>query len=444
MDDKNEFRVELLVNFLYPGIILKGVAYTEDGEKIQEGGIPFTQVLIDQLKKKQVKRIYYTRKINPRKDPENPMLDPDKIDNAVEMGKALASAVENKKMLPEKALNTMVEGFIEDISKSEGTVLNLLELKDIDDYTYTHSINVCLISILFAKRLNYNAKGLKIIGAGALLHDIGKMLIPKDLLKKPSPLTEEEIAIIQKHPVYGYEYVKAQSSYGSLIQKIVLMHHERYNGKGYPFGIRGEEIGEIAQIIGLADTFDAITSESTFRQAKPYWYALIDIQKSSGRSFSPRLARSFVQDMPRFLTEGEIFPLGSFVVLSSGEVGEVIDYRFPQTLKPVVNVYINSKKEVVRYPIPIDLHFDDTRIIENVLEDEAIIKKMNDIKKTFQKREQKQSEKAIEAESMIQDSLAAAEATAPPSTSGIPEQVIENTQVKVDKDLFEEDESGLK
>lgn len=441
MADKQEFRVELLVNFLYPGIILKGVSYTEQGDKIQEGGIPFTQEIIDNLKKKQVKKVYYTRTLSPRSEPQNPMIDSKKIENAVALSQAMAEAVEQKKMLPEKALNTMVEGFIEDISQSEGTVLNLLELKDLDSYTYTHSINVCLISLLFARRLNYNAKGLKIIGVGALLHDIGKMLIPQDLLIKPGPLSDEEIGIIRKHPVYGYEYIKSQSSYGSLIQKIVLMHHERYNGKGYPFGIRGEEIGEIAQIIGIADTFDAITSDSTFRVARPYWYALIDVYKSSGRGFSPRLARSFVQDMPRFLTEGEIFPKGSYVVLNTGEVGEVIDYRFPQSLKPVVNVYINSKKEVVRYPIPIDLHFDDSRIIEYVLEDTAIIKKMDDIKKNFQRKEERQAERALEAEAMIKETENTPTQVA---AASIPEQVIENTQVKVDKDLFEEDESELK
>ncbi len=446
MAASNEYRIELYVNFLYPGILLKGTSYTDDGEKIQDGGVAFTEEKINELKKRNIKRIYYTKKIEPKKPPQNPMISDETMEKAIDMTKEMVNAVEKKQMIPEKALNQMVEGFIEEISQSDGTVLNLLELKDLDDYTYTHSINVCLIAILFAKKLSYNAKGLKIIGVGALLHDIGKILIPPELLTKKPPLNQDEINIIRKHSIFGYEYIKAQSSYGSLIQKIVLLHHERYNGKGYPFGIRGEEVGEIAQIIGIADTFDSITSESAYKQARPYWYALIDIYKSSGKSFAPRIARSFVQEMPRFLTEEEIFAKESFVVLNSGEVGQVIDYRFPQTLKPVVNVLINAKKEIVRYPIPIDLHFDDTRFIESVLEDEGIIKKMNEILKKFNKKSG--NEAAVEAEGMIEEGSAILSGDVSPSAvqdaPSIPENVIENTEVEVDKDLFEDSESSLK
>jgi HD-GYP domain-containing protein (c-di-GMP phosphodiesterase class II) len=443
-EEKNEFKVELFVKFLYPGIILKGDAYTYSGDKVWDGGTPFTNEIIHDLKEQGVVKIFYTRsKVAQKPSAENPMVSPQTIEKAVDISHEIEHAVSSKSIIPEKGVNEVVDGFINDVSSSEGTVLNLLELKEYDDYTYTHSINVCLISILFAKKMNYNEKGLKIIGVGALLHDIGKQMISKEILNKPLNLTRDEFEILKKHPIFGYELIKSQSSYGTLIQKVVLLHHEKYVGKGYPFGLRGEQIGEVAQIVSMADVFDAITSERVYKPARPYWYALSTIKKESGISFAPRLARAFVDDMPKYLTETEIFTKGGFVILNTGEVGEVIDYRFPQSLKPVVNVFINSKKEVVRYPIPINLEFDDSRNIENVVTDERILQRLNEIKdKILLKKEKAQYVPELEPE------VIAATEIKPEEPVEIPAAIIESAQkpeqAQIDKDLFIDNETDLK
>jgi HD-GYP domain-containing protein (c-di-GMP phosphodiesterase class II) len=435
MDEENvrddivadEVRVELYVQFLYPGIILKGDAYTYDGDKIWDGNVPMTADLINSLILKKTQKIYYTKpKPKPGKVQSSaPMIEEKTLEKAVDITKELETAVEKKAILPEKAVNEIVDDFIGGVSRSEGTTLNLLELKEYDDYTYTHSINVCLVSILFAKKLSYNAKGLKVVGIGALLHDIGKMLVPKEILNKPGPLTNEEFAIMKKHPVYSYELVKSQSSFGSLIEKVVLLHHEKYTGKGYPFGIRGEQIGEVAQILSLSDVFDAITSERSYKLARPYWFALNEIKKDSGVSFVPRLAQTFIQDMPKYLTEEAIFPVGTFVLLNTGEVAEVVDYAFPQTLKPAVNVYINARKELVRYPVSINLQFDDTRYIESVFENPDMINKITQIKTKVDKKEREEKPAPVQRD----------------ISKEIPKDVsVDN----IDKDILQQDESGLK
>ncbi len=443
MAEEKKIRVELLVNFLYPNIILKGDSFTLQGEKVWDGNKPLPADLIENLKSRKIQKIYYTRKSTIDKQIiTKPMIDEKQIDNAINISKELETAVTNKSILPQAGVDEVVDGFMESLTHSEGTVLNLVELKDFDDYTYTHSINVCLLAMLFAKRLSYNAKGVKVIGISALLHDVGKIMTPKEILNKPVKLTDDEFDIMKRHPVYGYEYIKSQSSYGPLIQKAVLLHHEKYTGKGYPFGFRGEQIGEIAQIISLADVFDAITSERSYKPAKPFWYALSLIKKESGVSFAPRLAMTFVQDMPRFLTEGEIFKKGSFVVLNTGEVGEVVDHKYPQTLKPVVNIYINSKKSVVRYPIPVNLEFDDSRFIENVFEDQGMIDRMNQIKERFEKHADKPVEKPADAPVIVED---AAELAKPDDAYSEARDMkpIDNT-AKADKDLFIADENDLK
>ncbi len=228
---------------------------------------------------------------------------------------------------------------MESLSNSDGTVLNLVELKDFDDYTYTHSINVCLVAMLFAKRLSYNAKGIKIIGISALLHDLGKLIVPKEILNKPFKLTADEFDIMKKHPVYSYEYIKSQSSYGPLIQKAVLLHHEKYTGKGYPFGFRGEQIGEIAQIISIADVFDASRANGATNRP-PVLVRPEHDQEDERCGVCARLAMTFVQTCP-FLTEADLSK-GQFRASQYGRSGRVVDYKFPRRSNRR-EIYINSR-----------------------------------------------------------------------------------------------------
>ena len=444
-NEAKEYKVEILTSFLYPGIVLKGDSYDQKGILICKGGEPYTKQMIADLMQHQTKKIFYTRPASLFKEETSaPIIKFKTMEKGVDIAMEIEKAVTAKAIIPEKAVNEIVDSFIDQISRSEGTILNLLDLKDYDQYTYSHSINVCLLSILFAKKLNYNEKGLKVVGIGSLLHDLGKQMIPKDIINKEFKLTKEEYEIIKKHPVYGYEIIRNQSNYGSLIQKIVLLHHERYTGKGYPFGFRGEQIGDISQIVSLADTFDAITTDRPYRLAKPYWYALNAIKNGSAISFAPRMVKSFIKDMPRFLTENEIFKIGCFVILNTREVGEVIDYKYPQSLKPVVNIYINSKKEVVRYPVPVNLEFDDSRFIENVLEDESIVGKLSEIRDRLTKRKETVPEAAPETQpvEVIAEEIPAEH----PGNTPPPEELTTKSEdaPQVDNDLFVEDELELK
>jgi HD-GYP domain-containing protein (c-di-GMP phosphodiesterase class II) len=402
-------KVELFVTFLYPGMILKGDSFSDKGEKINDAFKPVTQEMIDELKRKGIQKVFYTKpSFHGKNQTTNPLVDQPVIDDAVNISRELEEACKSGSTIPQNEINKVVGSFVESVSSSNEAIINLLDLKEFDDYTYTHSINVSILSIMVAKKLNYNEEGLKTIGVSAFLHDIGKTLVPMEILNKPSKLSDEEFEIMKKHPVYSYEIIKSYSSYAPVIQKSVLMHHEKVNGKGYPFGLRGEQLGEIPQIISIADVFDAITSKRQYKQAQPFWYALIEITKQIGISFSPRLAKTFINEMPIHLTETEIFTKGSFVALNTGEIAEVVDYKFPQTLTPFVEIYINMKKEIVRYPILINLALDDSRSIEKVIEDEAIIAKLMEIKnKVSRKKDSKDETAALKAEAKPEEKPAA-------------------------------------
>lgn len=168
---------------------------------------------------------------------------------------------------------------------------SLLEEKDV--YTAEHSYSVKQLSIMLAYEAGLSEKEIWNIGAAASLHDIGKIRISDSIINKPSKLTEEEYQQIKNHPVYSHEILSGLPTF-SQIKDIVLYHHERYDGKGYPEGLRGEEIPLGARIIALADTYDAITTTRSYRRFQSHEAAADEIKKNAGMQFDPWLAELFV------------------------------------------------------------------------------------------------------------------------------------------------------
>jgi len=164
-----------------------------------------------------------------------------------------------------------------------------------DPYTLHHSENVAKYALEIAKKMRLSKNVCDVIHIGGLLHDIGKIGIPENILIKPGKLTDEEYAIIKSHPVIGYEMLKHVSNFKENgILDIVLYHHERHDGKGYPKGLKGDEIPLVARIVAIADTFDAMTSKRVYRQEIDLDYTLNEIQKNRGVQFDPEITDVFL------------------------------------------------------------------------------------------------------------------------------------------------------
>ncbi|URA10758.1 HD-GYP domain-containing protein [Thermospira aquatica] len=357
------------VNFLYPGIMLKGDAYTEQGEKVQPGFVPFTDEKIAELKARGITTIYYTPHPEPTRFPgSEPIIPQETINKGLEIAKEVERRLKENAPLPVREINTLIDEFVEKVVALQGNTLNLAELRDYDDYTYTHSLNVALLSLLMGKKLSYTEDQLKILGVGGMLHDIGKVKIPKEILNKPDRLTPQEFDIMKRHPVYGFEIVK--DTYSRFVQSIVLYHHEKINGSGYPLGKKNNEMGEFAQIASLCDVFDAITSARSYKPAQPFWYALLCIYREQGKSFSPRLAQIFLKELPQYFGNTPIFSKGSFVLLNTGEIAYVPEDS--RTLWPQVWLLINSRKEISQRKVILDLSLEENRMIERQIFDEKL------------------------------------------------------------------------
>jgi len=188
------------------------------------------------------------------------------------------------------------EEIVSFIMKNEDVTKYLLNITDFDQYTYTHSVNVGLYSILLAKSLfgDSSEHDMKKLGAGFFLHDLGKVRVDNDILNKNGKLTAEEFNNIKLHVVKGYELLKETNHLTDEAKIIVLQHHERYEGNGYPYGLRGDEIHLYSKICAIADIFDAFTSNRPYRKPMPAFKALQKMKEQMIGHFQEDLFNKFV------------------------------------------------------------------------------------------------------------------------------------------------------
>jgi len=173
-------------------------------------------------------------------------------------------------------------------------VNNLGEMRVHDYYTLSHSINVAILSTIIGMELGYGESKLKDLTFSALLHDVGKMQLPKDILFKPGSLTKQEMQLVKKHSEYGFEYITQLLDLPEIIGNAALYHHERWEGQGYPYGIKGEEIPEFAQIVAIADVFDALISEKIYRGPVQAIDAMRILLTEENKSFNPKILNKFI------------------------------------------------------------------------------------------------------------------------------------------------------
>jgi len=182
------------------------------------------------------------------------------------------------------------------------TILKALDAKD--HYTYGHSMRVTYFSLVVGKQLELTDTEMYDLQLSALFHDIGKIGTPDEVLNKPSRLTDEEFGIMKQHPSMSYEILKDFEVFEKVARN-AKHHHERYDGRGYPDQLKGEEIPLYARIILIADTFDAMTSTRVYRKGLPYDVAFNELIEFSGSQFDPGLVKHFINGMRKEEAKGE-------------------------------------------------------------------------------------------------------------------------------------------
>jgi HD-GYP domain-containing protein (c-di-GMP phosphodiesterase class II) len=246
----------------------------------------------------------------------------------------------------------VVNNMIDSIFANQSALASLTRIKDYDEYTFVHSINVCILCLTLGRHLNFSREELEQMGIGALLHDVGKMRIPPYILNKPGKLTEEEFNEVKKHPLYTLEVLDKSHGIPDSSKQVALQHHERYNGRGYPRGLRGEEITRFGQIAAIIDVYDAITADRVYKKAIPLHEGIRIIYQGVKEDFSQLLVEHFIQCMG-------IYPAGTLVLLDSEEIGIVCAVNPEKLLRP--NVMLIFRDPKTRYPQPFTVDLMEKR-----------------------------------------------------------------------------------
>lgn len=254
----------------------------------------------------------------------------------------LGKAIELDQVTP------VVQNITESILRNPGALVGLLRIKTKDDYTFLHSVSVCTLLVAFCRSRNIDAETTYQAGLGGLLHDTGKALVPDAILNKPGPLTDEEFAIVKKHPKDGYDILLKSPEVGPIPLDITLHHHERRDGSGYPDKQGEGTISELAQMAAIVDVYDAITADRCYHKGMSAAEALRKIYEWSKFHFNPTYAQEFMRCVG-------IYPVGTMVMLESGRLGVVIEPHETNLLAPKVNVFFNTKKNVYIKPETVDL-----------------------------------------------------------------------------------------
>lgn len=226
-------------------------------------------------------------------------------------------------------LDEMVFSLVDNILMNRDVLVNIADLKSYDDYTYHHSLSVCLLSLATGTEMGFGRERLHTLGMSSILHDIGKVCIPIEIISKPSRLTDEEYRTVQQHPQLGGTYLLERSLADGDVYRGVVSHHEHVDGTGYPKGLKQSKIPLDSRIICVADVYDALTSHRPYRDPVPCSEAVEYLMGGCGSLFD-------MEVVDHFLRRLTVYPIGSFVELSSGQKGVVI--RNDNQLRPVVRV----------------------------------------------------------------------------------------------------------
>lgn len=244
----------------------------------------------------------------------------------------------NDKKANLKKVTSTVEQIINELVLGKSYGGNLTQICSHDMYTFAHSVDVCVLSLMMGLKLGYDKVKLMKLGVGCLLHDLGKTSVPSWILNKPGKLTEEEYKQIQKHPYDGYKrYTESMADVDSKSASIILNHHEKYDGSGYPHGISGDKIGEMETICAIADVYNAITTDRVYRKALPPHEAYEMIMASGNFMFNERIVIAFLECIVPY-------PVGTAVKLSNGLIALVSRLNSGFNYRPVVKLLHNQEE----------------------------------------------------------------------------------------------------
>lgn len=318
-------------------------------------GCSFDEIWIDTDKGLDVKNLQSAIKINPysnkpsveipkpAKKPQVPVSVEEEMDaakkihsKAKEAVTSMFSEVRMGKALEIEEATVLVDEINQSMERNPNALLSLARLKTANEYTYLHSVAVCMLMVALGRQMGLQGEQLRQAGVAGLLHDVGKMAVPNEVLEKPGKLTDEEFSIMRSHPRRGWEILKSCYQVQESALDVCLHHHERMDGQGYPEKLSGDQLTLFARMGAVCDVYDAISSERCYKKA---WSPSESIHKMASWKdghFDEKVFHAFVKTIG-------IYPNGTLVKLKSGRLGVILEQSKKSLTAPIIKVFFSTR-----------------------------------------------------------------------------------------------------
>lgn len=279
---------------------------------------------------------------------------------------SLGKSVDIDKLSP--SFSRIVKSILTEIQTNTEAISMLSEVISYDSYVFQHSLNVTVYSVALGQKVGLNQSELQDLGLGAMLHDLGKMGVPLEILNKSGKLTEEEFDLIKSHASLGFEMLRKSFTLSLLTAHCAYQHHERLDGSGYPRNLEGDDIHYYAKIIGIADVFDAVTSNRVYRQAMLPHEGLELLYSGVDTLFDKKLVDSFAKTVA-------IYPVGLEVKLSNGKKGIIAKVNPQLPTRPLIRVLKDEHQRSTEMDIDLAVELNVT-----IVECETVIEQYKEVR----------------------------------------------------------------
>lgn len=318
--------------------------FTPEGKPLLTVGVNLTPAILDSLRKRGYQSIYIKNELLPDLVIDDAVNEQTRVNAEVTVRKTMEKLSHGGEV-EFKQISKIVDRIMDEMAEASDLVFSLSTLRSVDEYTFQHSVNVCIICLLLGEALHYSRDDLHKLGVGGILHDVGKIFVA-DLVQKPDKLTTEEWERMKTHPQTGFDTLRSNFEINLLSAHVAFQHHERLDGSGYPRGLRGSEIHEFGRIGAVADVYDALISDRSYRPRMDPILVAEHLLSRAGAHLDPELVK-------KLLARVAAIPTGSIIVLSTRQLAVVTAQVRGAARTPIIQVVTDADYNLIE---PYDLN----------------------------------------------------------------------------------------
>lgn len=355
---------EIEIDQLKPGMYVKSISYQDKGFILKSEGYIQSIAKVMQLKEAGIKKLI----VDPSKQKSadsidkvmpsvssNPLTKLRRVGrqkivsmedeltkaknlygNAKSLQSKILGNIQSEKSISSQEVQETTDAMVDSIFRNQDALLCLSSLESKSDYLLEHSLNCSILMAIFAKHLKLDREIIEQLTLGAFLHDIGKVLIPNDILNKPSKLTEKEESIARSHVQLGVKILEDTPHISHIVMTCLKEHHERLDGSGYPKKLKGDDISKYGKMMAIVDSYDAMVSDRCYQVAVHPIKAFKTLVKESETGYDETLVEQFIQCLG-------VYPVGTLVQLNSGKIGLISQQNLSKPTLPIVKVFYNAR-----------------------------------------------------------------------------------------------------